>query len=160
MPFPESPRVIYRKNPLDRVICQLRFPPILKIDTETPAQFQECIRGNFPEFRLKEEATLLTPAGISQELNAEMFRQIMPSETKNYEFSSEDSIWKVNLTRTFLSLSTTKYIRRIYPYPLSRQKTGEFKMDSPPFVTAVGTEGARRATGVPTATQYASAGVR
>jgi hypothetical protein len=28
---------------------------------------------------------------------------------------------------------------RIYPYPLSRQKTEEFKMDSPPIVTAVGT---------------------
>jgi len=40
----------------------------------------------------------------------------------------------------------------IYPYPLSRQKTGIFKMDSPPSVTAVGTQGARRATGVPTAT--------
>ena len=40
----------------------------------------------------------------------------------------------------------------VYPYPLSRQKTGEFKMDSPPTVTAVGTQGARRATGVPTAT--------
>jgi uncharacterized protein (TIGR04255 family) len=112
MPFPESPRIIYKKNPLDRVICQLRFPPILKIDTETPAQFQECIRGNFPEFRLKEEATLLAPAGIPQELHAEMLRQITPSEIKNYEFSSEDSTWKVNLTRTFLSLSTKKYIRR------------------------------------------------
>jgi len=112
MPFPESPRIIYQKNPLDRVICQLRFPPILKIDTETPAQFQEYIRGNFPEFRLKEEATLLTPAGIPQELQVEMLQQVMPSETKNYEFSSEDNIWKVNLTRTFLSLSTKKYIRR------------------------------------------------
>jgi hypothetical protein len=28
---------------------------------------------------------------------------------------------------------------RIYPYPLSRQKTEGFKMDSPPTVTAVGT---------------------
>ena len=40
----------------------------------------------------------------------------------------------------------------LYPYPLSRQKTEEFKIDSPPIVTAVGTQGARRATGVPTAT--------
>jgi len=48
----------------------------------------------------------------------------------------------------------------IYPYPLSRQKTGIFKVDSSPCITAVGTEGARRATGVPTATLYTSAGVR
>jgi len=48
----------------------------------------------------------------------------------------------------------------IYPYPLSRQKTGLFKVDSSPYVKAVGTKGARRATGVPTATPYTSAGVR
>ena len=48
----------------------------------------------------------------------------------------------------------------LYPYPLSRQKLGVFKVDSSPSVKAVGTEGARRATGVPTATPYTSAGVR
>ena len=48
----------------------------------------------------------------------------------------------------------------LYPYPLSRQKLGVFKVDSSPCVKAVGTEGARRATGVPTATPYTSAGVR
>ena len=51
-------------------------------------------------------------------------------------------------------------IQALYPYPLSRQKLGVFKVDSSPFVKAVGTEGARRATGVPTATPYTSAGVR
>jgi len=49
---------------------------------------------------------------------------------------------------------------RVYPYPLSRQKLGVFKVDSSPCVKAVGTEGARRATGVPTATPYTSAGGR
>ena len=34
------------------------------------------------------------------------------------------------------------------PYPLSRQKLSVFKVDSSPCVKAVGTEGARRATGV------------
>ena len=59
---------------------------------------------------------------------------------------------------TVLEETQTLYI---YPYPLSRQKTGSFKVDSSPLVKAVGTEGARRAaTGVPTATPYISAGVR
>ena len=48
----------------------------------------------------------------------------------------------------------------LYPYPLSRQKTGVSKVDSSPSVKAGGTEGTRRATGVPTATPYTSAGVR
>jgi hypothetical protein len=48
----------------------------------------------------------------------------------------------------------------LYPYPLSRQKTVLSKVDSSPYIKAVGTEGARRATGVPTAAPYTSAGVR
>ena len=48
----------------------------------------------------------------------------------------------------------------LYPYPLSRQKIGLFKIDSPPSITAVGTKGARRATEVPTATPCTVAGVR
>lgn len=46
------------------------------------------------------------------------------------------------------------------PYPLSSQKIGSFKVDLSPVNAAVGTEGARRATGVPTATPYTSAGLR
>jgi len=34
---------------------------------------------------------------------------------------------------------------KLYPYPLSRQKTGSSKVDSSPLVRVVGTEGARRA---------------
>ena len=41
-----------------------------------------------------------------------LLNQMVPSPKKNHEFSSEDGVWKVNLTRTFLSLSTTKYLRR------------------------------------------------
>jgi uncharacterized protein (TIGR04255 family) len=111
MVFPDAPRVIYRKNPLDRVICQLRFPPILRIETEVPAQFQERIRKDFPDFKEKEE--LILPQKMRQELPVELVGRIIPSETKNYEFlsESEDGIWKVNLTRTFVALTTTKYRR-------------------------------------------------
>ncbi|MBL8785507.1 MAG: TIGR04255 family protein, partial [Deltaproteobacteria bacterium] len=48
--IPESPRVIYASNPLADVICQVRFPRILRIDNELPADFQDAIRGQFPHF--------------------------------------------------------------------------------------------------------------
>jgi energy-coupling factor transporter ATP-binding protein EcfA2 len=48
----------------------------------------------------------------------------------------------------------------VYPYPLSRQKTVLSKVELSTCIKAVGTEGARRATGVPTAAPYTSAGVR
>ena len=113
MPFPETKqKIIYRKNPLDRVICQLRFPPILKIDTELPVKFQESIRNDFPEFREKEETMLPIPQKDGQEIPLEMLRNIMSTKIKNYEFASEDGLWRINLTRTFVALTSLKYERR------------------------------------------------
>jgi len=112
MPFPDAPRVIYRKNPLDRVICQVRFPPILRIDTQIPADFQDAIRGEFPGFCEKEELAFPLPLRAQKEISTEVLHQMAPTETKNYEFSSEDGNWVVNLTRTFLALTARRYIRR------------------------------------------------
>jgi uncharacterized protein (TIGR04255 family) len=100
MPFPETPRVIYQKNPLREVICQLRFPPILRIE-ERPADFQDRVRDQFPDFTQSVEpvSPAPPPAGIR------------PDKVSNYQFSSEDGTWKTNLTRTFLSLSTNAYER-------------------------------------------------
>lgn len=112
MPFPETPRVIYQKNPLDRVICQLRFPTILKIEKEIPAEFQDRIRGDFPGFRAREELPLPIPQKLQGELPGEFLRQALPIQNKNYEFSSEDGKWTVNLTCTFVALTTKEYRRR------------------------------------------------
>src|SRR5260370_1097479 len=51
MTFPDSPRVIYNTNPLEEVICQLKFPPILKIESVPPATFQDEIRSTYPLFQ-------------------------------------------------------------------------------------------------------------
>jgi uncharacterized protein (TIGR04255 family) len=112
MPFPDATRVIYDKNPLDRVICQVRFPSILGIDANPPADFQDKIRAEFPEFREKDEPQIILPRKIQSEFPQDIIRQLMPSDVKNYEFASADNNWCVNLTRTFLSLSAKIYTRR------------------------------------------------
>jgi uncharacterized protein (TIGR04255 family) len=112
MPFPEVQRVLYNKNPLDQVVCQLRFPPILRIDAEIPAQFQERIRGHFPNYAEAAELAIEIRPGLPGQVAPELLRQMLQSSgSKNYEFSSEDGIWKINLTRTFVALTTTKYTR-------------------------------------------------
>ena len=98
MPFPESPKVTYDKAPLEEVICQLRFNPILRIDTELPSTFQDAIRAEYPLF---EEIK-----GHEQELPAEVRGQIPPevlsllrqaAELKKYNFASSNKAWTVTL---------------------------------------------------------------
>lgn len=111
MPFPMSERVIYAKNPLKRVICQLRFPPILDIDASPPAGFQDQIRSEFPELQEQEELSIPLPREAQQIMPAEVLRQLSQSGRKNYEFGSPDGKLKINLTRTFLALTSTEYER-------------------------------------------------
>lgn len=112
MPFPEKQRIIFKKNPLDKVICQLRFPPILKIDAEIPADFQEKIRKHFPNFSESTELNIEVSPEVKAPIHSDMFQQLirMPGN-KNYEFVSDDGLWKINLTRTFIALTANKYER-------------------------------------------------
>ncbi len=83
-------RCIYERNPLAEVICQLRFPEILSIETELPAAFQERIREVFPRYTLRKEG-------------------LPGKQTNNYQFSTADGSVRVNLTSKFISLAATKY---------------------------------------------------
>jgi uncharacterized protein (TIGR04255 family) len=113
MPFPDSPRVIYQRNPLDQVICQLRFPPILKIDTQVPSDFQDAIRGDYPlYFENKEPMLNLSPEILAQVPPEVINAFPIPATNRlNYRFATVDEIWNVNLTNNFLALSTKKYDR-------------------------------------------------
>ena len=110
MLFPEVKRVTYKKNPLDRVICQLRFPPILRIGAEPPVEFQDRVRKEFPHYSEKNELAMGIPSRVREQIPHELLGEILrTADTKNHEFSSEDGQWKVNLTRTFIALSTDRY---------------------------------------------------
>lgn len=88
--YSKEPRCIYRKNPLAEVICQLRFPEILSIETQLPDAFQDAIRNEFPRYLCRKEN-----AGDKQ--------------TNNYHFGTQDGTYRVNLTSKFISLSCSRY---------------------------------------------------
>ena len=137
MTFPEAKRVVYKKNPLKNVICQLRFPPILKIDAEVPANFQEKIRNEFPLYRERTEVT----QPFMQPMNPNIINQFLSksSSIKTHEFLSTDEIWKAILTRTFISLSTSKYTQWEHFFEkLNLLINSMFEIYSPPFFTRVG----------------------
>ena len=107
MGFPDVPRVIYKRNPLDEVICQLRFPAILKLDLEPPATFQDALRGKFPFYRQKSSIGL--PPGMPKELEAVFAKDLRGGMPQSHEFTSRDEQWGLTLTRDFLALTCRSY---------------------------------------------------
>ncbi len=113
MPFPEFPRVVYQKNPLQQVICQLRFAPILRIDSESPTKFQESIRRDYPLLRENREGELQVPTELLNNLPIDLKPLLGPfnKQRKEYSFASLDEQWVVGLSRESISLVTTQYRR-------------------------------------------------
>lgn len=109
MPFPESRRVVYDKNPLTEVISQLRFPTVLAIESELPAAFQEKIRADYPVF---DDGVGAGPAElIPQDIARLLGSSFGISTPKVYAFTSADGTWKINLNRDFMAISCTRYER-------------------------------------------------
>ena len=85
--FSNEPRCHYHKNTLGEVICQLRFPQILSIETNVPAQFQEAIRDIFPLYSCRKENPAPKLVGTPGQM------QIQPQQpNNNYQFVSEDGV--------------------------------------------------------------------
>ncbi len=99
-----QPRCHYAASPLAEVICQLRFPEILTISANAPVQFQEAIRDEFPQFARREENAAPKLTGAPGHFSLEN----QPA-TVNYQFTSADGIWRVNLTSRFISLTCAQY---------------------------------------------------
>lgn len=137
MLFPESQRVIYEKNPLELVVCQLRFPPILRIDTEVPSAYQESIRHEYPLFAepQDEQENFGIPPEIAKILGGKLPLRV----GKSFNFLSADEQWKATLTRDFMALSTPKYVRwEQFKEHLSRPVDALNLHYQPAFFTRIG----------------------
>lgn len=100
----QEPRRRFQKPQLIEVICQLRFPQILSIGTHAPADFQEQIRREFPQYRANREVPAPKLVGVPGN-----FKLQKQDEIINYQFVSADGIWRVNLTSQFISLACNRY---------------------------------------------------
>lgn len=105
MLYSDNPRVHYDKPQLAEVICQLRFPVILSIGANDPVDFQEAVRGVFPRYTARKEQPRPQITGLGTP-NAKLET---PKPIVNHNFISADGRWKLNLTSTFISLSTVNY---------------------------------------------------
>jgi uncharacterized protein (TIGR04255 family) len=106
MPFgPPVPEVPLRDAPLVNVIAQVRFPPIMRIESDPGfvAVFQEAIRKDYPILRPERQlGVLIGPGGVQPQDAGTVWR-----------FESKDpDAWQVILAPTFVSLSAKRYTRR------------------------------------------------
>ena len=102
--FSTRDRCHYRSNQIAEVICQLRFPEILSIGTTAPAAFQDAIRDEFPQFIRRQDLPAPKITGMPGHLSLENQPGVI-----NYQFSSADGTWRVNLTSRFISLTCNHY---------------------------------------------------
>lgn len=100
--FSEEARCIYEKNQLMEVICQLRYPEILKIEAQEPYEFQDAIRAQYPQYAKRVEQ--LPPVQQNG-------RAVPQGTVNNHQFVSADGQWKVSMTKGFVALSTHRYTR-------------------------------------------------
>lgn len=138
MLFPKAERNVYSKNTLKSVICQLRFPGILEIDSRPPIEFQKLIRDTFPFLEEKIEGQYIVDLRVPPS-GAMMPGADAQQKIKNWSFESLNRDCKVNLTKFFISLSTSNYLtwERFYE-GFEKVKDSLEQVYSPPFYTRLG----------------------
>lgn len=104
--FFDCDRCLYKKNQLIEVICQLRFPTILSISAKEPAEFQDAIRHDFPQYKRLQEQPAPQVSGVPGNMRLQEQQPVI-----NYQFLSADNRWKVNLTNCFVALATPAYTK-------------------------------------------------
>lgn len=102
--FSTVKRCRYGANQLVEVICQLRFPEMRSIGETVPTVFQQAIQNQFPRFSRRMEVPAPKIVGVASRMELES-----KTATVNYQFSSQDGVWRVNLTSKFISLACTNY---------------------------------------------------
>jgi uncharacterized protein (TIGR04255 family) len=100
--FPQKQEVKLNKAPLDEVVCQVKFPPILRISKELPIDFQEVIRPRFPGLEIEQILFQFSQVGALEKSSLE-------NPPKVYRFSSADGKSSVALATDFYAISTKGY---------------------------------------------------
>jgi uncharacterized protein (TIGR04255 family) len=136
MHLPPTQRVIYDKNPLAEVICQLRFPTILTIATHPPSEFQERIRDPYVLYNTGGGSTI--PKELAELLPALALQQIS-GERNTHQFLTADSKRVISLTQEFIAVSERHYTHwNSFRSELERAEEAVRSIYKPAFYTRIG----------------------
>ncbi len=101
--FPSKTEIQLKKAPLNEVVCQVKFAPILRISKEPPSDFQEAVRQRFPSLLVEQGVLVLFPGAAGVE------KPSMESAPRIYRFRTPDELSHVALAMDFFALSTKQY---------------------------------------------------
>ena len=139
MPFPESPRVVYSKNTLVEVICQLRFPTILRIGTGDLANFQDKIRQEYPLYNLQEPSIALPQLPKEMAAIVEQMNLPKPPGSAIHRFSTTDSQRFISMSQDFLALTESAYMGwELFTEEMKKAERALQEVYSPAFYYRVG----------------------
>jgi uncharacterized protein (TIGR04255 family) len=100
--FPPYEDVRLQRSPLREVICQIRFPALLRIVEERPVAFQERVRQHFPELERQQEIRVETRPPAAEQSQLKL-------ESPVFRFTSRDGQTLASLGINFYAVSTTAY---------------------------------------------------
>lgn len=104
--FPDSPRIFYDNAPLQQVVCQFRFPQILRIEAEIPSEFQEHIRSVLPIVERSE------PLGVPLQLPKQILDILSAQQSlRSYQFFNEARTSWIELASGSVTCITKQYSR-------------------------------------------------
>jgi len=131
--FPSKSDVQLENAPLAEVVCQVRFPPILRISAEEPTAFQERIRDAFPLVDLEHAFVLRVPGpGAKETPSAEPKASI-------YRFHTPDKQTTISLAADFYAVSTTAYTHwRDFARVLGMVHEAAVQVYRPAYATRIG----------------------
>ena len=142
MRFEEFKRVEYEHNILFEVVFQARFPEIMKISQEMPAQFQDIVRKEgYPE---PVSDIPVLPPGTPKELEEAV------STDKVFHFLSEEKDWKVSLAKDFVALTCSGNYNNYADFRKKLEKVLQIfsKIYEPSYFTRIGLRHRNVANGV------------
>lgn len=101
--FPRADEIRLANPPLAEVVCQVRFPPILRIAKEEPVDLQERVRRRFPQLDLEHKMRVKVPAPGSE---ASPEATLSP---RIYRFKNEEEDAFISLAPDFYALTSHNY---------------------------------------------------
>lgn len=101
--LPARDRSFYAAAPLVEVICQVRFPKLLALESGLPVSFQDAVASEYPILETRSAITMPFPGVLD--------RDELPLALRGsaYDFFDETRETKITLASDFIAVTTARY---------------------------------------------------